>query len=95
MYDFTHVKGKNKGKIILYALSTCIWCKKVKYFLDSIKIEYDYVFIDLLDGDDRQQAREDIKKWNPRISFPTLIINDKDCIVGFKEDDIREALKID
>jgi len=26
----THVDGKNKGKIMLYALSTCVWCKKTK-----------------------------------------------------------------
>ena len=36
---------------------------------------------------------EELKKWNPRCSFPTIVINDSKCIVGFKEDDIKEAVK--
>jgi hypothetical protein len=32
-----------------------------------------------------------VKKWNPNCSFPTIIIGDK-VIVGFKKDEIKEAL---
>jgi glutaredoxin len=32
-----------------------------------------------------------VKKLNPNCSFPTIIIGDK-VIVGFKEDEIKEAL---
>jgi len=32
-----------------------------------------------------------VKKFNPKCSFPTIIIGDK-VIVGFKENEIREAL---
>jgi len=28
-----HVEGKNAGQIILYALSTCGWCKKTRELL--------------------------------------------------------------
>lgn len=89
---FEHVKGKNKGKIRLYALSTCVWCKKTKELLNKLGVEYSYIFVDLLDGPEKDDTMEDVKKWNPRCSFPTLVINDKDCIVGFKEDEIKEAL---
>lgn len=89
---FEHVKGKNKGKILLYALSTCVWCKKTKEFLNKLGVEYSYIFVDLLDGQEKDDTMEDVKKWNPRCSFPTLVINDKNCIVGFKEDEIKEAL---
>ena len=30
----THVEGKKTKKIMLYALSTCIWCKKTKDLLE-------------------------------------------------------------
>jgi hypothetical protein len=33
-----------------------------------------------------------LEKWNPRRSFPTVVINEEKCIVGYKEDDIKEAL---
>ena len=89
-----HVKGENKGKIMLYALSTCGWCRKTKEFLTKLGVSYDYIFVDYLEGDDRESIMDDITKWNPRRSFPTIVINDKDCIVGYKEDKIKEALGI-
>jgi len=87
-----HVAGKNKGNIILYALSTCVWCRKTKQFLDQLGVEYNYVEIDLLQGDDRTRATDEVKKLNPRCSFPTLSINDQ-CVVGFDEQKIAEAIK--
>lgn len=88
------VKGKNKGKIMLYALSTCVWCKKTRKFLEGLGVEYDYVYVDQLEEDDRNKTIEEIEKWNPRCSFPTLVFNDEKCVVGYKEDEIKEALKI-
>jgi hypothetical protein len=44
-----------------------------------------------LDGDERKAILADVKKFNPRCSFPTVIIGD-DVIVGYKEDKIKEAL---
>jgi glutaredoxin len=91
---FEHVKGELKGEIKLYALSTCIWCKKTKNLLDRIGCDYNYIYVDKLDGEDRENIKKEIKKHNPRLSFPTLIINNKKCIVGYKEDDIKEALNL-
>ncbi len=87
-----HVKGENKGKIILYTLSTCMWCKKTKMLLDDLGVEYNFVYVDYLEGDERDKTKREIMKWNPRCSFPTMVINDKVCIVGFKEEKIKEAL---
>jgi len=92
MIKTEHVKGKNKGKILLYALSTCGWCKMTKEFLDKLGVEYSFVHVDLLEGKGQDKATEDVKKWNPMCSFPTMVINDKKCIVGFKEKEIKEAL---
>ena len=92
--QFEHVKGENKGDVILYALSTCIWCKKTKMLLDKIGCSYRYVYVDLLNENDKESAKKMIRKWNPRISFPTLIINKKKCIIGYKEDEIKEALNL-
>ncbi len=89
---FEHVEGKNKGKIVLFALSTCVWCKRTKQFLNDLGVEYDYIFVDNLTGSEKVETMNEVEKWNPRCSFPTLIINDEKCIVGFKEGQIREAL---
>ena len=92
MIKIEHVKGKNKGKILLYALSTCVWCKKTKEFLNKSGVEYSFIHVDLLDSEDREKTTDEIRKWNPMCSFPTIVINDKKCIVGFKESEIEEAL---
>ena len=87
-----HVKGKNKGKIMLYALSTCVWCKKTKKLLDKLGVEYSYLYMDHLG--DTGKAMKDLKKWNPKCTFPTIVINDKTSVVGFKEEIIKEVLDI-
>ena len=89
--NFEHVAGNDKGKIMLYALSTCIWCKKTRELLQSSAVAFDYIYVDLLKGEDRVQAIDEIKKYNPGTSFPTLVIDGK-AIVGFREKEIKEAL---
>ena len=86
-----HVAGNDKGKIMLYALSTCIWCKKTKELLQSSGVAFDYIYVDLLKGEDRAQVIDEIKKYNPSTSFPTIVIDGK-AIVGFREKEIKEAL---
>ncbi|RPJ63024.1 MAG: glutaredoxin family protein [Dehalococcoidia bacterium] len=88
-----HVDGRNAGKVMLYALSTCIWCRKTKQLLTDMGVEYDYVYVDLLAGQEKDDVVSTITKWNPDCSFPTMVLNESKCIVGFKEPEIREALK--
>jgi glutaredoxin-like protein NrdH len=90
--DTEHVDGKDKGKVMLYALSTCGWCRKTKELLNELGVAYDFAYVDLLRGREQDDAIKEIKQFNPACSFPTLVIDDKKCIVGFKEDDIREEL---
>jgi len=75
----------------LYSLSTCSHCKSTKKFLSDCTVMYDFVDVDLLEGEERKAILEDVKKFNPKCSFPTIIIGDT-VIVGFKENEIREAL---
>ena len=92
MIEYTHVDGEDKGPIRLYALSTCIWCRKTKKLLDKMKVAYDFVYTDLLDSDERHEVLDEVEKWNPRVSFPTVVIKEKTAVVGFKEDKIRKAI---
>ncbi|OGO19815.1 MAG: NrdH-redoxin [Chloroflexi bacterium RBG_16_50_9] len=88
-----HVAGKKAGKFMLYALSTCVWCQKTKKLLNDLGIEYEYLDVDTLAGSEKEATMNTVRKYNPACSFPTLVIDDKICIVGFKEDDIRQAVK--
>jgi glutaredoxin len=80
--------------VMIYTLSTCSHCKSTKKLLDECTIQYDFVDVDLLEGEERKAILEDIKKVNPRCSFPTILIGDK-VIVGYKEKEIKEALGLE
>jgi len=83
----------NHQGVKLYSLSTCGHCKSTKKLLSECKVEYEYIDIDTLVGEERKAILEDVKKVNLRCSFPTIIIGDK-VIVGYKEKEIKEALGI-
>jgi glutaredoxin len=80
-----------KKPVKIYTLSTCSHCKATKTFLNDCAVEYEFTDVDLLQGGERTAILEDVKKWNPQCSFPTIIIGDK-VIIGYKEDEIKEAL---
>ncbi len=86
-----HVSGRMKGKITLYALSTCGWCARTRELLKELGVDHSYVYVDLLPPDEMEDTIREVEKFNPRGSFPTLVIGEK-VIVGFKEQEIREAL---
>ena len=80
-----------ENEIKIYSLSTCSHCKATKRFLDECSVRYDFTDVDTLQGEERQAILDDVRKLNPRCSFPTIIIGGK-VIVGFKENEIKEAL---
>ncbi|HTY12626.1 MAG TPA: glutaredoxin family protein [Candidatus Omnitrophota bacterium] len=92
MIEMTHVDGADKGKIVLYALSTCIWCKKTRKLLNELKVAYDFVEVDLLEGKDGDDADAVVQKWNAAGTYPTMVINDKTAITGYNPDAVKKAL---
>lgn len=92
--ELEHVEGEKRGKVMLYALSTCVWCNKTKKLLSDLGVDYSYIYVDLLKGDERKRTLEEVKRHNPNLSFPTTVIDDDKCIVGYKEREIKEALDL-
>jgi glutaredoxin-like protein NrdH len=79
-----------KIKPKLYTLSTCVHCKATKRFLKENGIEFDYKDVDKLDGEERDEVRDEVMRLSGG-RFPTIIIGKK-VIVGFHEDQLKEAL---
>jgi glutaredoxin len=93
--QFSKVSGqKNQHKVVLYALSTCVWCRLTKQFLNDNKIEYQYTDVDLLGEEDKQKIRDEIQSKGGSLSYPTTIIDDKVVVTGFRKDQLKEALGI-
>lgn len=86
------VEGKKTKDIFLYALSTCIWCKKTKEYLKKLGIAYNYINVDQLDDKNKNKVKKQLKKWNPSCSYPTIVINNKECITGYDPDKLKEKI---
>ncbi|MBU2227878.1 MAG: glutaredoxin family protein, partial [Proteobacteria bacterium] len=76
-----------------YTLSTCSHCKSAKKFLGDHSVVYECTDVDLLEGEARKSALDEIRKYNPTCSFPTILIGER-VIVGFNELAIRGALEL-
>ena len=93
--EFSKVSGKNSAhKVVVYALSTCIWCKMTKQFLKDHSVEFEYVDVDMCEEDDKQKIRQEIQSKGGNLSYPTTIIDDKIVVTGFRKDQLKEALEI-
>jgi glutaredoxin-like protein NrdH len=89
------VDGRNnKHKVLMYAISTCAWCKMTKKFLKDNEVEYEYVDVDLASDDDHEKIRQDIVSKGADPSYPTIIVDGKTVITGFRKDKIKEVLEI-
>lgn len=89
---WTEVAGGNdRGEVVVYALSTCPWCKRTKRLLQENSVPFRYVDVDLLSADEEDAVVDEISRLNPMQSFPTIVINGK-VVAGFQEGRIRELL---
>lgn len=86
--------SNNEHRVVFYGLSTCIWCKRTRQFLEDQGVEFDFVYVDLLQGQEREEAIEQVRSWNSAVSFPTVVIDDSQCIVGYKQKEIEEVLEL-
>jgi len=77
----------------LYSLSTCSHCKATKNLLNDYQVDYEFIDVDLLEGEERKAIIDEVKKLNPQCSFPTIIIGNN-VIIGYQEDKIKEALAL-
>ncbi len=77
--------------IKVYSLSTCGHCKSAKKLMSDNGIEFESVEVDKLVGEERTAMIQEIRGFNPRCSFPTIVIGDK-VFVGFRENELKEAL---
>lgn len=89
------VPGKNsKHRVLLYAISTCAWCRRAKNFLKDNNIEYEYVDVDLCSKEDRETIRQDILGRGGRLVYPTFIVDGEILITGIHEDKLKEILEV-
>ncbi|MDD5310115.1 MAG: glutaredoxin family protein [Deltaproteobacteria bacterium] len=81
-------------RVHLFTLSTCGWCRKTKRFLDEHGVDYTWDDVDLLPVPRREEIEELMARHNPRVSYPTIVVDGSEVIVGFDEARLRAALHL-
>jgi glutaredoxin len=89
-----HIDGTvDRGDVKLYALSTCVWCKKTRQLLEELGMTYDYEYVDLAAPDRRDEIEAEIVGRVGRAAYPTICTPDE-CVTGYRPDEIRRLLDL-
>ena len=80
------------GRPVMYTLHTCRHCVHLKDFLEANGIAHHLVYVDDFEDPARREVMATLRTYNPRGSFPTLVLPDGRTAVGFRESLVRELL---
>jgi len=86
--------ANNDHDVMIFTLSTCMWCKKCKAYLKDKNVKYRYVDLDQIESGEKinllKYVRENYKP--DRIAYPFLVCDDK-YVVGYDPNKYEELLK--
>lgn len=85
---------KDDHRVLIYALSTCGWCKMTKKFMRDQSVAFEYVDVDLASTEDKREIGEYLKERSIPLGFPITVIDDDVVVAGYKPDDLKKALGI-
>ncbi|MBY9020614.1 MAG: glutaredoxin family protein [Candidatus Lokiarchaeota archaeon] len=91
---FQEVEGKNDiHNVAVFALSTCMWCKKAKNFLNERGIKYRYIYVDQIDPSEKSKVLTYLREnYKPeRISYPFVVCDDE-FVVGYNPGKYEELI---
>ena len=80
------------GMPVMYTLHTCRHCVRLKDFLDQHGIAHKLIYVDDFTDPARKEVMTTLRSFNPRGSFPTLVLPDGRSAVGFREEAVKELL---
>ena len=89
------VEGENgaEEKILIFSISTCVWCKRCKTFLNEKKMKYRFIDVDKIDPIDKGTIIVYVKeKYQSRITYPFLAC-ESGYVGGYNPNKYIELLK--
>lgn len=79
-------------KPIMYALTTCQHCKNTRKFLEEQGIDAIIIYLDEFSGKKRTELMEKVRTYNPRGTFPVVLVPGGKVVVGYRKQLLKEAL---
>jgi glutaredoxin len=85
---------KDEREVIIFTLSTCMWCKKCKKWLHERNVKYRYIDVDKIQYSQKSEILNYLKKnYQQRISYPYMVCDKKDVVVGYNPGKYEELMK--
>ncbi|HNW45028.1 MAG TPA: glutaredoxin family protein [Elusimicrobiales bacterium] len=78
-------------KVTIYALSTCLWCKKTKKYFEDKKINFECIDYDKQDEARQEELMAEIKANGGTGSFPFVKIGNA-CTQGYDPEEFEKLL---
>ncbi|HBB67543.1 MAG: NrdH-redoxin [Elusimicrobia bacterium GWA2_56_46] len=78
-------------KIKIYALSTCLWCKRTKKFFEDRKISFEAVDYDKADEAEQERIMAEMRGKGGGGSFPYVCIGEE-VVQGYDPDEFERLL---
>lgn len=78
-------------KVVIYALSTCPWCRKAKKYFRDHNIPFEATDYDKADPATQQAIKDDCKAHGEEMSFPFVKVDDN-VVVGYAPEKYAKLL---
>jgi len=94
--EYIRVDGAQKDHdIVVFALSTCGFCKRAMAFLNDRSYAYRYIYVDKIPLDKKTEVKRILKEqYKEDVAFPFATIDGTSHLVGFIEPDWKLSLGI-
>jgi len=78
-------------EVLIYALSTCPWCRKTKEWFTSQRVPFRAIDVDLLPDEEQQRVADEAFRLSGGRRFPVTVI-DGQVVVGYNPERFLELL---
>lgn len=79
-------------KVTVYALSTCLWCKKTKKYFEEKNIQFEAIDYDKQDEDRQEELMAEMRRDGCTGSFPFTRIGAA-CVQGYDPAEFDKLLE--
>jgi glutaredoxin len=79
------------AEIVMYGLTTCPHCKKAFEFLKNSGVEFEVIWVDELQGEERKRVIEKLHGISGSYSVPLVVKGDR-WVLGFNKEKLMELI---
>lgn len=95
--NYKTIDGERKEHdTIVYALSTCAFCRRAIEYLKKRKIQFRYAYLDQIDVETKRSVKRELaERFDNIVVFPILVVDDQRAYSGFTESVWARALDLE